>query len=531
MATEVAQNQGKRRWPVPYVPFLGFGPIDLWYRLLFRPKAHIPGRYLPRVMVGLIVSFLITLLTLPERLLVGLWVRLFARRKLPPGPVIILGYYRSGTTHLQFLLSRDPQLYSPRWTPTLSPQGFVVSWSLLNYFLLPLFPDKRPQDNAAFGTDIPAEDDFALANSALASSLIGRHVLPQLRDHYDRYHDLKQLTPEELARWRACQYGFVQKMSLLAGARRILLKTPSHTARVEELLSLFAECEGVRFIHISRKPESVFRSNVGLHQVLNERYHLQDPLSDEEIERRIIAEYQATEQSYLQAKEKIPPGQLSELRLEDLLADPLGEIKRIYAELQMPYSNAFEQQLLEYLDASKSYEPNVHKEKSPDEARRISETLEPWKKTFGHDRPAITRQEAPLPRSLQPAERRGRLRRAALLAVVAALVALVPWLTGVAILGGQVDGLVWLAGIAIGMTAIKTARRGTITLGLWGAALTLGAGLVAMLGTTWIVADSSIASFTELVEQTWQRIVLVPILFWLALGMLGAYRLGTRRWI
>jgi hypothetical protein len=521
----------RRPWPAPHVPFLAFGPIDLWWRLLFRPKVRIPLLYVPRVIVGVALSLAITLLTLPERLLVGLWLRLTRRRQRLPGPVVILGYYRSGTTHLQFLLSRDPHLYSPRWTQALSPQGFAVSWGLLNYFLLPLFPDKRPQDNAAFGTDIPAEDDFALANGALASSLIGRHVLPELREHYDRYHDLKGLSPEELGRWRDAQEGFVRKVALLAGRRRVLLKTPSHTARVEDLMRLFAGTDGVRFIHISRKPDSVFRSNVGLHRVLNARYHLQDPRPDEEIEQRVIAEYLATEESYLAAKARVPPGRLAELRLEDLLADPLGEIKRLYAELDLPYSDEFEQRLLEYLDATRSYEANTHREKSPEEARRVAEALEPLRKTFGHDRPAVAKQEPPLPRSLQPAERRSRLARAAGMAALAGLASLVPWLGLTWLSGLRLDGLSWLAGIAVGLAAVTTARRGTAWLGLWGALVTLMMQVAASLATTWLVVPGPIDSFADLLRNTWRTIEFVPVLFWLLLGTLGAYRLGTRRWI
>lgn len=515
-----------KRWPVPHLPFLAFAPLDAWYRLLFRPKARVPLRYVPRVVAGLFVSLLITVLTLPERCLVGLWLRLCRDKRKIPGPVVILGYYRSGTTHLQFLLSRDPQLYSPRWTQALSPQGFAVSWSLLNWFLLPLFPDKRPQDNAAFGSDIPAEDDFALANGGLTSSLIGRHVLPRLRDHYDRYHDLTQLTPEERDRWRETESAFVHKIALLAGAARVLLKTPSHTAHVEELQSLFGD--DVRFIHISRKPDATYRSNLGLHQVLNDRYHLQDPLPEEEIERRVVAEYLATERRYLEAKEKISADHLAELRLEDLLADPVGEIKRLYAELNLPYSDEFEQRLLEYLDASKSYEPNKHQEKEAASTKRLLAELEPLRTTFRHDQPAIVRRDLPLARALQPAERRARLRRAVGRSLVAGLACLVPWLALVALTGIQLDGLVWLAGIAVGLTAIRTARRGTLGLGTWGAGVTAVVGLLGFVATTGM---TTAPAFADLVTQTWQRMEVVPVACWLVLGMLGAYRLGTRRWI
>ncbi len=506
----------KRSWPIPYPPFLSFASIELWYRLLNRPRARIPVRYAARVILGGAISLVITLLTLPERLLIGLWLKL--RKPTFPGPVIILGYYRSGTTHLQFLLSRDPNLYSPRWNQALSPQGFLVSWSLLNWFLLPFFPNKRPQDNAAFGTDIPAEDDFALANGALVSSLIGRHVLPELRDHYDRYHDLGQLQPEELQRYRDCQLGFVQKLAVLAGQRRILLKTPSHTARVEELQSLLAGHDGVRFIHISRNPDATYRSNVGLHRVLNEMYHLQDPLPDEEIRERIVREYLATEQRYLEAREKIPAGRLAEVRMEDLMADPIHEVKRIYAALSLPYSEQFEQQLLEYLDATRRFEQNKHQESNDPEARQVAERLEGLKRTFGHDRPAIPRQDPPAPQCLMQSERQRRMTQAVIRTTLIGVTGLALWLLLTWVVGIRLDALSWLTGIAVGYTAIGTIRRGSLGLGLWCATITLALACTGSLVTTRWIPEPILAE-------------LVFVVFWGVLGTLGAFRLATRSWI
>jgi hypothetical protein len=140
-------------------------------------------------------------------------------------------------------------------------------------------------------------------------------------------------------------------------------------------------------------------------------------------------------------------------------------------------------------------------------------------KTFRHDQPAIARQEPPLPRSLQPGERRWRLWRAAGMAVVTALVSLVPWLGLTWLSGRRLDGLVWLAGVAVGTSAIATARRGATALGLWCAGVTLAA-----------LAGASLAT-TSLVGRPLTRAEGVAVLFWLALGVLGAFRLGTRRWI
>src|SRR5438477_447854 len=90
----------------------------------------------------------------------------------------LLATAAAGTLHLQYLLDCDPQLYSPRWVQTLAPQGFVFSWSVLRLLFIPFMPATRPVDALPFGPDVPSEDDFALCNWALASTLPGRSVLP-----------------------------------------------------------------------------------------------------------------------------------------------------------------------------------------------------------------------------------------------------------------------------------------------------------------------------------------------------------------
>ena len=216
-------------WPLPH--FMGFAPLDVWGRLLFRPRAAIAPRFWPRLIFALFLSCIITLITLPERLIAALYLRIARRKKPLPGPVIILGYYRSGTTLLQYLLNCDPNLYSPHWGQAFVPQGWWLSWTLLRWFILPFFPRSRPQDNVAFGPLVPAEDDFALNNGALASTLPGRIVVPQNHRFYDRFNDLKELSPAERQRWRNGQISFVGKRASQAGRRRKLLNTPALASR------------------------------------------------------------------------------------------------------------------------------------------------------------------------------------------------------------------------------------------------------------------------------------------------------------
>src|SRR5262245_62023548 len=115
-------------WPpaFPYPHFMGFAALDVWFRLLFSCPISIPPRYWLRLAFALVLSLLFTVLTLPERVLTGLWLKLWRPRNPLPGPMIVLGYYRSGTTLLQYLLSRDPNLYAPHWAQAFAPQGFCL---------------------------------------------------------------------------------------------------------------------------------------------------------------------------------------------------------------------------------------------------------------------------------------------------------------------------------------------------------------------------------------------------------------------
>ena len=231
----------------------------------------------------------------------------------------------------------------------------------------------------------PAEDDFALNNWGLVSIMAGRAVLPRRQAFYDRFHDLDSLSPRERARWRAYQRAFIGKLMLIARGRRLVLKSPSHTARVRFLLELFP---GAKFIHISRSPGLVFQSNLLLVHTLQRAFALQYPVAGDEQEEIIAREYLATEQRYLTDKASIPTGDLAEVRLQDLSVDPIGELKRIYRELGLSFSVVYERRLPAILAAQGKRSANKHPELSDAQKARVAR-LEPLVVAFGHDRPTV----------------------------------------------------------------------------------------------------------------------------------------------
>ena len=268
-----------QRWVFPYLPyphFMGLAPLDSVLALLFRARAKVPVALWPRLVVLLFFSALSTVLILPERLAIAAWLHFRPRHVAPhEAPVFVLGYFRSGTTWLQTLLSLDPALRSPIWLEALSPHTFVTTWAILRVLLAPFLWLVRIRAVSPLGATLPAEDDFALCNWARTSVIAGRAVLPGEQDFYNRFHDLDGLSRQERARWEHHELAFVGKLMLIASGRRLVLKSPSHTARVRHLMRLFP---GAKFIHISRPPRAVFQSNLALVKGLQDTFRLTPPI-------------------------------------------------------------------------------------------------------------------------------------------------------------------------------------------------------------------------------------------------------------
>jgi hypothetical protein len=372
------------RWLVPYLPYPHFmcvAPLDAVLRILWRAEGQIPPAYWPRLVLLLLLSGINTVASLPERVILGVLLRLRPpQMERDNAPVFVLGYFRSGTTFLQNLLAVDPSLRSPSWPQVLAPQTFVLGWVLLRCLFLPLLPLTRLNAVVRVGARLPAEDDFALNNMGGMSVLAGRAVLPRRQAFFNRFHDLDALSPDEFSRWRSHQFAFVQKLALVAGGRRLLLKSPSHTARVRYLLELFP---GAKFVHISRSPEVVFRSNLLLARELQRAFALQPPLPEDEQEEIITSEYLATEMHYLADRARIPAADLAEVRLQDLTADPVGEMKRIYREVGLPFSRGCEERMQQVAATFVKQVRNRHPDLTERQRARVAR-LEPLAATFGH---------------------------------------------------------------------------------------------------------------------------------------------------
>ncbi len=350
-------------------------PLDVWLARLFKARFRIPPVYLPRLAVALSVSCLNTLVCLPERFLLPL----ILRRCKVPDPVFIVGAHRSGTTHLHNLLALDPGLIPARTFQVLNPNGYMVCGWPLAVILAAFMPWKRPQDHMDLGILSPQEDEFAMLNSTGLSPYwamsFPQHYGPYLETAYP-----DRLSPRDLEIWQRHYLRFLRKLTLFT-SRRPVLKNPCNTTRIALLRRMFP---GARFIHIYRNPCAVYRSNLHMKHHLYPLVQLQEHPDDRAYGRQFLEGYRDAMERLYRDSADCPPGRFAEVRYEDLKTDPMGEIRRIYRELELPWNGHFEERLRRYLAEIAGYRGNPSLPLPEDVQQSVEETMKPFLVRWGY---------------------------------------------------------------------------------------------------------------------------------------------------
>src|SRR5262249_55445160 len=151
-----------------------------------------------------------------------------------------------------------------------------------------------------------------LSIASLKSPCLGMFSFPRRADHYDRYLTFRGVPERELEEWKAAFLWFLRKLTL-KHRRPLLLKSPTHTARIRLLLDLFP---GARFVHIHRDPYLVFQSTEHLHRRLLLIDALQQPSAD--VGEQILQRYTRMYDAFFEERDLIPEGQFHEIRFDAL---------------------------------------------------------------------------------------------------------------------------------------------------------------------------------------------------------------------
>ncbi|MCH2115151.1 MAG: sulfotransferase [Pirellulales bacterium] len=299
--------------------------------------------------------------------------RRVARTKLTAPPIFILGHWRAGTTFLHELLIRDAAHTYATTYQCFVPNHFVLTDKWFTPWTGGLLPRRRPMDNMAAGWQRPQEDEFALAILGVPSPYLSM-MFPARGAVHPEYLDLHGLSAAELELWKSQVLKFFQRITF-CDPRRIVVKSPPHTARVRTLLELFPEA---KFVHLVRNPYDLFVSTVNLWKSLNEVQRMQGLGDQRWVEEYVLSTLDRMYQAFRADRKLMNSHQIYELRYEDLVENPSERLMDVYQHLDLGDFSSSGNQTQKYLADVKNYRRN-HYELS-EEKREI--VRHRWKSYF-----------------------------------------------------------------------------------------------------------------------------------------------------
>ena len=310
----------------------------------------------------------------------AIYGRRIEKTEVKEAPLFVLGYWRSGTTMLQTLLSRDPNLQHLPLYRTLFPWHFLLTEKVVTKLTAPFVPKSRPMDNMKVSWDAPQEDDVSLCiMSQVSPCMLLAH--PQEFSHFWRALEFDKLPEKELTRWKDSLRLLVKKLTF-ASPKRIMMKSPFHTFHVSTLLEMYPDA---RFLYIHRNPYNIFRSSVHLRRRMIEENTLgREPFEGHEQE--VINSYKYGFEVYEEQRKLIPNSRLHEICYEEMEADPVTVLRAAYENLELPGFDELERALQPELETLKKYKKNEFND-DPEWVKRVYEELKPAFDRFGYDKP------------------------------------------------------------------------------------------------------------------------------------------------
>lgn len=245
------------------------------------------------------------------------------------GAIVILGYWRSGTTLLHELLSLDPARTYPTTYACMNPHHFVLTQA--QALARPTREVARPMDSVIVRADSPQEDEFALLGLGARSPYEGV-LFPSRFEEALALADLKAMRADEAVFWKRAFLQFVRGVAYVGRERPLVLKSPAHGYRIETLAALLP---GVRFVSIVRDPTTVFESAVRMWDKLISLYAHEAPISKDRIRQAVLADRVRFEQILRRGLSKIPDRHHVSVHYESLVADPVGTLTAIYDGLAL----------------------------------------------------------------------------------------------------------------------------------------------------------------------------------------------------
>lgn len=199
------------------------------------------------------------------------------------------------------------------------------------------------------------------------------------------------MTEEEEEQWREAMALFVRKQVVRYGSqRRLVLKSPMHTAKIGVLRDMFPRA---KFIFIHRHPLSVLKSSERTYMQLLPFRQLEQPSDLEAVHEWLIRLYDRLHWPYLHCwrSQLLEEGALAEMSFKEFTADKVSAIQKLYSELGYQWTPEYGSCLSEYLASEvEGMVPGTRQARRGDESGLFtkaakSETLRVMAETYHYD--------------------------------------------------------------------------------------------------------------------------------------------------
>ncbi|MDO4552164.1 MAG: sulfotransferase [Bacillota bacterium] len=349
--------------------------LDAWLHLLAQNHFRILPRRIPQALLITAASLILFPFALIERLLLAVPVS----RQRPREPLFIMGHWRSGTTFLINLLSRDPRFGFFTPVTTITGNNALLFRPILTRAQKRVLPGARPMDNLEYRADLPMEEIYAVANS---STLALVHMLsfPRRAQRYLDTAFVETLPEKDRRRWEKLYCYAISRQTLFTKGKPLVLKSPDNTCRAALLHRLYPDA---RFLHIYRDPYAVIPSTINMFCKMMGMMTFQKAPSREYMEDAIIDVFRRVYQTWLADLRRLPPERVMEIRYEDFEKTPLEHLREIYKTLGLPDFQEAELCFSRYLDEQASYRKNSFT-LSPELIKKINQNLGFYFEHYGY---------------------------------------------------------------------------------------------------------------------------------------------------
>lgn len=265
-------------------------------------------------------------------------------------PIVVVGMFRTGTTFLHNVLAADPGSRAGKMWEVSYPVGRKrapladFGWryrrtSIPTFLNRTVIPDQDVIHRVS--TDEYEEDFFMLGTDmVLMTQFIG------LGD----WDYAWRLLDEDLSgayRWHRLQLQLLDAQRQGAG-RRWVLKCPWHMWNLDALLTAYPDA---KIIHTHRDPVKAMGSQASLTSRIVCRMHRDVPAHEVS---SFWVDYSLAGLERGQAvKDRLPPSQVCDVRLQDLRQAPGETIRRIYEQFEIPCGD----ELVATFDAKAATDP------------------------------------------------------------------------------------------------------------------------------------------------------------------------------